>query len=121
MKKVAPSCMPSLTQQLSARRLSALPQSELLLGNVGRAGGGVNALRGHSKNSVPRIWARVFDTLPGYLKCRPNRCRSRRLAETQSRPTAPSRSWDSSIYSKPPKFAVSYLKALFGDRADQRE
>jgi len=43
---------------------------QLLLGNVGRAGGGVNALRGHSNIQGARIWAGVFDTLPGYLKVR---------------------------------------------------
>jgi formate dehydrogenase major subunit len=32
---------------------------QLLLGNVGRAGGGVNALRGHSNIQGPRTW-------PGY-------------------------------------------------------
>src|SRR5580765_5692455 len=41
---------------------------QLLLGNVGRAGGGVNALRGHSNIQGATDMAGVFDTLPGYLK-----------------------------------------------------
>jgi formate dehydrogenase major subunit len=41
---------------------------QLLLGNVGRAGGGVNALRGHSNIQGATDMAGVFDLLPGYLK-----------------------------------------------------
>jgi formate dehydrogenase major subunit len=40
---------------------------QLLLGNVGRAGGGVNALRGHSNIQGATDMAGVFDILPGYL------------------------------------------------------
>src|ERR1051325_1950117 len=41
---------------------------QLLLGNIGRAGGGVNALRGHSNIQGATDMAGVFDILPGYLK-----------------------------------------------------
>ena len=41
---------------------------QLLLGNVGRAGGGVNALRGHSNIQGATDMAGLFDILPGYLK-----------------------------------------------------
>src|SRR5216683_1037240 len=41
---------------------------QLLMGNVGRAGGGVNALRGHSNIQGATDMAGVFDNLPGYLK-----------------------------------------------------
>src|SRR6202140_4136932 len=41
---------------------------QLLLGNVGRAGGGVNALRGHSNIQGATDLAGIFDILPGYLK-----------------------------------------------------
>src|SRR3984893_12101120 len=41
---------------------------QLVLGNVGRAGGGVNALRGHSNIQGATDMAGLFDTLPGYLK-----------------------------------------------------
>ena len=41
---------------------------QLLLGNIGRAGGGVNALRGHSNIQGATDMGGVFDTLPGYLK-----------------------------------------------------
>ena len=38
------------------------------MGNVGRAGGGVNALRGHSNIQGATDMAGIFDLLPGYLK-----------------------------------------------------
>src|SRR5437870_10826786 len=41
---------------------------QLLMGNVGRAGGGVNALRGHSNIQGATDIAGIFDILPGYLK-----------------------------------------------------
>ena len=41
---------------------------QLLLGNVGRAGGGMNALRGHSNIQGATDLAGIFDILPGYLK-----------------------------------------------------
>src|SRR6202030_4701320 len=41
---------------------------QLLLGNVGRAGGGVNALRGHSNIQGATDMAGLYDSMPGYLK-----------------------------------------------------
>src|SRR5208282_4250870 len=41
---------------------------QLLMGNVGRAGGGVSALRGHSNIQGATDMAGLFDSLPGYLK-----------------------------------------------------
>ena len=92
---------------------------QLLLGNVGRAGGGVNALRGHSNIQGATDMGGVFDSLPGYLKV-PNptdvdlAAWLKRITPTASKPVP----WDSFNYwSNTPKFAVSYLKALFGDAA----
>jgi formate dehydrogenase major subunit len=92
---------------------------QLLLGNVGRAGGGVNALRGHSNIQGATDMGGVFDSWPGYLKVpNPNdvdlATYLKRTTPTPSKP-AP---WDSfNYYSNTPKFAVSYLKAQFGDAA----
>jgi len=41
---------------------------QLVLGNIGRAGGGMNALRGHSNIQGATDMAGIFDALPGYLK-----------------------------------------------------
>jgi formate dehydrogenase major subunit len=92
---------------------------QLLLGNVGRAGGGVNALRGHSNIQGATDMAGVFDSLPGYLKM-PEPADldfDTYVARITPRPSTPS-DWSSFNYwSNTRKFAVSYLKALFGDAA----
>src|SRR5437016_945306 len=92
---------------------------QLLLGNVGRAGGGVNALRGHSNIQGATDMAGIFDNLPGYLKMpNPNdkdfATYAKRITPTSAKP----KEWDSFNYwSNTPKFAVSLLKALYGDAA----
>ena len=92
---------------------------QLLMGNVGRAGGGVNALRGHSNIQGATDMAGVFDILPGYLKM-PNPGDAdlatyiKRTTPTVSKPDP----WDSFNYwSNTPKFTVSFLKAMYGNAA----
>src|SRR5262249_25877005 len=95
---------------------------QLLLGNVGRAGGGVNALRGHSNIQGATDMASIFDRLPGYLKVAtpldPS-CDSwiERITPKPSKP-APWESWN--YYGNTPKFVVSLLKALYGDAATKQ-
>jgi len=95
---------------------------QLLLGNVGRAGGGVNALRGHSNIQGATDMAGIFDNLPGYLKVpNPNdtdlSTYLKRITPTASKPGV----WDSfNYYSNTPKFAVSLLKAFYGDAATKQ-
>ena len=92
---------------------------QLLLGNVGRAGGGVNALRGHSNIQGATDMAGVFDILPGYLKMpAPDDVDlATYLKRTTPTPSKPAE-WDSFNYwSNTPKFAVSLLKAMYGDAA----
>jgi formate dehydrogenase major subunit len=95
---------------------------QLLLGNVGRAGGGVNALRGHSNIQGATDMAGLFDTLPGYLKVPTPGDASfdawmKRITPTSSKP-APWDSWN--FYSNTPKFMVSFLKAIYGDAATKQ-
>ena len=92
---------------------------QLIMGNVGRAGGGVNALRGHSNIQGATDVAGIFDNLPGYLKV-PNPTDKdfdawmTRITPKASKP----HEWDSFNYwSNTPKFAVSLLKAMYGDAA----
>jgi len=95
---------------------------QLLMGNIGRAGGGINALRGHSNIQGATDMAGIFDNLPGYLKV-PTPADSdlaaylKRVTPTSSKPGP----WDSfNYYSNTPKFAVSFLKALYGDAATKQ-
>jgi formate dehydrogenase major subunit len=92
---------------------------QLLLGNIGRAGGGVNALRGHSNIQGATDMAGLYDSLPGYLKT-PLPTDSdvtsylKRTTPTASKPAQ----WDSfNYYSNTPKFFVSLMKAMYGDAA----
>jgi formate dehydrogenase major subunit len=99
--------------------IRAAAMLQLLLGNVGRAGGGVNALRGHSNIQGATDMAGVFDILPGYLKM-PNPADTdlkTYLTRTTPKPSKP-KEWDSFNYwSNTPRFAVSFLKAMYGDAA----
>src|ERR1700692_3164004 len=92
---------------------------QLLLGNIGRAGGGVNALRGHSNIQGATDMAEIFDNLPGYLKV-PSPADTdlatylKRITPTSAKPDP----WDSMNYwSNTPKFVVSFLKAMYGPAA----
>jgi formate dehydrogenase major subunit len=92
---------------------------QLLLGNVGRAGGGVNALRGHSNIQGATDMAGVFDNLPGYLKMpvvadTDFHSWMERITPKSAKPAQ----WESMNYwTNTPKFAVSLMKALYGDAA----
>jgi len=92
---------------------------QLLMGNVGRAGGGVNALRGHSNIQGATDMAGIYDNLPGYLKVPAPAdadfaAYAKRTTPTSAKPTE----WDSYNYwSNTPKFAVSLLNSLSGDAA----
>jgi len=95
---------------------------QLLLGNVGRAGGGVNALRGHSNIQGATDMAGLFDSLPGYLKVPTPADTSfdawmKRTTPTSSKP-APWESWN--YYSNTPKFTVSFMKTMYGDAATKQ-
>jgi len=89
---------------------------QLLLGNVGRPGGGVNALRGHSNIQGATDTAGVFDILPGYLKTPP--AASATLSsylEGATPTTLGKQAWASMNYwQNYPKFTVSLLKAIYG-------
>ena len=92
---------------------------QLLLGNVGRAGGGVNALRGHSNIQGATDMAGLYESLPGYLKGpvpddKDLATYLKRTTPTSSKPSQ----WDSmNYYGNTPKFMVSLLKSFYGDAA----
>jgi len=95
---------------------------QLLLGNVGRAGGGVNALRGHSNIQGATDMAGLYDSLPGYLKVPIPADGSfdawmKRATPTSSKPAA----WESFNYwGNTQKFTVSLMKMLYGDAATKQ-
>ena len=90
---------------------------QLLLGNIGRPGGGINALRGHAQRAGshgPRTI--VAGILPGYLKVPtppqqslPRTCATRRRGRSSPTPV--------NYWGNYPKFYVSQMKAWFGEQA----
>lgn len=85
---------------------------QLLLGNIGRPGGGIMALRGHANIQGATDIATLYDLFPGYLPV-PSILRSEQtLAEYLRTNTKPAGWW-----ANMPKYVVSLLKAFFGDKA----
>jgi formate dehydrogenase major subunit len=87
---------------------------QALLGNIGRPGGGVLALRGHASIQGSTDIATLYHSLPGYLNMPDARKAHDTLRDfilTEAGPLA------TSYWGNYPKFAVSYFKAQFGDAA----
>jgi len=108
-------------------RVAAIIQ--LLLGNVGRPGGGVLALRGHACIQGATDIPVLFDMLPGYLpqpRAVPGHATlAQYLAKGKSylarRGDVPNGLWQEDVvrgaWSDMPKFAISLLKAWYGEAA----
>jgi formate dehydrogenase major subunit len=92
---------------------------QLLLGNVGRPGGGVNALRGHSNIQGATDMAGTFEILPGYLQTpRSELVDLKTYLEKVPPQTLNQEAWTSMNYwQNYPKFMVSLLKAMYGKAA----
>jgi formate dehydrogenase major subunit len=85
---------------------------QLLLGNIGRPGGGILALRGHATIQGSTDIATLYNLLPGYLNTPSALSKHDTLADYIATETSPTSYW-----SNFPKFIVSQLKAWFGDHA----
>ena len=93
------------------QQIRALCILQLVLGNVGRPGGGVAALRGHSNVQGATDMGTLYHMLPGY-PAMPLQGPHPTLAEYLDRTTPTSGYWVNT-----PKFVVSQLKAWWGDAA----
>jgi formate dehydrogenase major subunit len=85
---------------------------QLLLGNVGRPGGGILALRGHATIQGSTDIATLYNLLPGYLNTPSALLPHDTLLDYIKKETSPTSYW-----SNFPKFIVSQLKSWFGDDA----
>lgn len=92
---------------------------QLLLGNIGVAGGGINALRGESNVQGSTDYALLYHILPGYLKT--PRAANGNLATYLETWTPKGSFGDMSAnwWQHTPKYMVSLLKAYWGDHATQ--
>jgi formate dehydrogenase major subunit len=86
---------------------------QLLLGNMGRPGGGIMALRGHASIQGCTDIPTLFDLLPGYLPM-PNAEEHQTLEEWVASVKHPGAkgSWD-----KADAYGINMLKAYWGDKA----
>jgi formate dehydrogenase major subunit len=92
---------------------------QLLLGNVGRPGGGVNAFRGHSNIQGATDIAGTFDILPGYLRTpAANLATLNDYFESATPSVLGKQAWATMNYwVNYPKFMVSLLKATWGNNS----
>lgn len=99
---------------LGAQFIRACAILQLLMGNVGRPGSGIMALRGHASIQGSTDIPTLFHVLPGYLPM----------------PTAEEKTWEDYLGSVANKhqrgfwqhgdrYAVSFMKAYFGDAATE--
>lgn len=89
---------------------------QLLLGNIGIAGGGMNALRGHSNIQGLTDLGLMSNLLPGYLSL-PYDYEQDFNAYIESRAPKPIRPNQLSYWGNYRKFHVSLMKAWWGDHA----
>lgn len=89
---------------------------QLLLGNMGIAGGGVNALRGESNVQGSTDQGLLFHILPGYLRMPTSNLATLEAynkAITPKTADPMSANWPQNL----PKYSVSLLKSFWGDKA----
>jgi formate dehydrogenase major subunit len=102
----------NLTQHTNGvENIRALCMLQLLLGNIGRPGGGIVALRGHANVQGATDLELLYHELPGYLPM-PLRDAHPDLKTYLERETPKGGYWVNR-----PKFMVSLLKAFYGDAA----
>ena len=85
---------------------------QMLLGNIGRPGGGIMALRGHADIQGATDIATLFDLLPGYLPMPSANRDEQTLADYLKSATKATGWWVNT-----PKYVISLLKAFYGDAA----
>ena len=87
---------------------------QLLLGNIGRPGGGVLALRGHASIQGSTDIPTLYDILPGYLPMPFFRSDSHKLKQYIQKHGAKAGWWHNLD-----KYIISLLKAWYGDAATE--
>jgi formate dehydrogenase major subunit len=89
---------------------------QLLLGNIGVAGGGMNALRGHSNIQGLTDLGLMSNLIPGYLTL-PVEKEVDRTTYLSTRGFKPLRPGQISYWQNYPKFFTSFQKAMYGKAA----
>jgi formate dehydrogenase major subunit len=101
---------------VGAQNIRAMAMVQLLLGNIGVAGGGMNALRGHSNIQGLTDIGLLSNQMPGYLSL-PTDKETSYDEYMKTKLFKPLRPGQTSYYQNYGKFVVSLQKALWGDAA----
>jgi formate dehydrogenase major subunit len=100
----------------SVQLIHAAAMLQLLLGNIGRPGGGLNALRGHANIQGGTDCGMAYHNLPGYIPIpkADHPSLATFLREVTPRPLRPA---STNFWSNTDRFTVSQLKAYYGAAA----
>ncbi len=101
---------------IGAQNIRTMAMIQLLLGNMGMAGGGINALRGHSNIQGLTDLGLLSTSLPGYMTMPSEKeaTLDSYLAKYTSKPLADGQM---NYWQNYPKFFVSFMKSMWGDKA----
>jgi formate dehydrogenase major subunit len=99
---------------VGAQMIRAASVLQLLLGNIGRPGGGILALRGHASIQGSTDVPTLYDLMPGYLPM-PKVSEDDQSLHEYCEGSGAKRGWWSNF----DKYIVSLLKAWFGDAATE--
>jgi formate dehydrogenase major subunit len=89
---------------------------QALLGNIGRPGGGILALRGHATIQGSTDIATLYNLLPGYLTAPTAQLQAHDTLDGYLAHEMPTTGW----WANGRKYMVSFLKAWYGDAATSR-
>jgi formate dehydrogenase major subunit len=99
-----------------SQNIRAMAMLQLILGNIGVRGGGMNALRGHSNIQGLTDLGLMSNLIPGYLTI-PTEKETTLDVYMSTRGFKPMRPNQMSYWQNYKKFFVSFLKAMWGDSA----
>ena len=99
-----------------AQNIRGMAMLQLILGNIGVRGGGMNALRGHSNIQGLTDIGLMSNLIPGYLNI-PTEKEADWTTYMSTRGFKPIVPNQTSYWQNYPKFMVSFLKAMWGDAA----
>ncbi|MBS1213912.1 MAG: formate dehydrogenase-N subunit alpha [Proteobacteria bacterium] len=99
-----------------SQMIRTMAMIQLLLGNIGRVGGGINALRGHANVQGSTDMNLITNVLPGYMVLAEDKEQDFQeyLAKRSPKPLRPNQMSYSQNF---PKFWVSLAKAWYGNAA----
>jgi formate dehydrogenase major subunit len=101
---------------VGTQNIRAMAMIQLLLGNIGMAGGGINALRGESNVQGSTDHGLLFNSLPGYL---PTPSATQVDLKAYIEKYTPKTKDPKSVnwWGNRGKYMTSYLKSIYGDKA----